>query len=372
MKHLIKSIKLSKREAVIGESIQVEIKIADPAVEVTVNNVGGATHFLQFKIGGSHVIVITASLGKQMEQKAETVKIRDRVAGEPALPLIWSTMDRYQPRTVVLTVANAEQDLTNVREYEWDFGDGTQGVSERGSISHDYSDALDPDKLFTQFHVQVKARQADGSVASATCTIAVFHVYAYNKIRKGILTPRVTVLDPVTIPLIFSVNEVLCSFTIQNLEDEELSFTAEKYEWLTTDEEEPQSAVAVAPRVLEAEALSQTMEAEVAPRLLESGATSSSHFKRTFVHTPPTMDLRVPARGTITVTRVFLEQQFKRSVFGVAIHLSGIGTCSKLPVMASAYIEVKLPFYGAGMSKGRGLPARYQLLRVRTSKPTIQ
>ena len=53
MKPLIKNVKISKTDIVVGESVRIDVETADPAVEVTVNNVGGGfTHYLQFGDSG--------------------------------------------------------------------------------------------------------------------------------------------------------------------------------------------------------------------------------------------------------------------------------------------------------------------------------
>ncbi len=63
-----------------------------------------------------------------------------------------------------------------------------------------------------------------------------FNTYALNKVRRGILTPRVAVNHPQLIPAImFLPGEIICSFTITNLEDEDLLFSREKQDWLRAD-----------------------------------------------------------------------------------------------------------------------------------------
>ncbi|HXI71883.1 MAG TPA: hypothetical protein VNN22_16125 [Verrucomicrobiae bacterium] len=324
MKKLIKNVKFSQTSVVVGESIRVDVDVTDPKVDVLVNGVHGAMQYLQFSLKGSAEIIVTATLAKEIEQTARKVKVRDRTRGEPPAPIIWSTMDTYQPRTVVFSIANAESDLTSVRQYQWDFGDGTHGMSERGSISHDYSDALDINQLCTTFHVRVMAQGGDGSVLTGVRTIAVFHLYAYNKTRNRTLTPRVIIQSPLSPQPASPTDDVVCSFTIRNLEDEELSFSSERHEWLTDEPENATPLTAVALNAL-------------APK-----ATASAERLIATIHLP-LMDLRVPARSSVTVTRKFPKLQFTGDFFGVAIHLAGIGMCSKLRAVASAYLEVKLP-----------------------------
>lgn len=319
---LISEIKVSDKKAVVGKSIRVDVRTIKPAVEVNVNGVAGTTNYLQFRAPGSHFIVVTASLGKQIEQKGIKINIRDLKTHERPLPLIWATQDRYRPRTLVFSVANASSDLSDVQHYEWDFGDGTQGISEDGHINHDYTDALDRDRFITAFHVRVDAQDADGAVTTAIRTIAVFNLYGYNKLRKRLLTPRVTVDSPKALN-----NEVVCIFTIKNLEDEEISFTNEKHEWLTAEIQDSSIIGDVAQSALEA-----TVDAAIAKKRV----------------TPRLAYLHVPPRSTVTVTRSFPELVFTGSVFGVAIHLKGTGMCSKLEAVSSAYIEVKLPMQWSG------------------------
>ena len=131
MTSLIQSVKLSRHNAAVGESIRVDVLTTDPTADVSVNNVAGAHHFLQFDTTGSRTIVITASVGKKLEQTSRRVKIHDLPAGVPAYPLICSAMDRYMPRTVNFSLTGYDR---NVSSYAWDFGDG-ESATFRGTQS---------------------------------------------------------------------------------------------------------------------------------------------------------------------------------------------------------------------------------------------
>jgi hypothetical protein len=339
MKHLIKKVTLSKKHLVVGESLRVQVQVTKAAADVMINGIYGACQFLQFRSPGSYTVVITATLGEKVEQAGEKVKVSIQPADTRNLPIIWAAQDRYHPRTIAFSVANAEAELANVRQYTWNFGDETSGASEDGGISHDYTNALARDRLYTNFDVQVDAHYENGFVASAKRTIGVFNTYALNKIRRGILTPRVAAQNPLIIPTLFSVpGKVICFFTVTNLEDEEISFTAEKQEWLTANAADNPAGSAPAGISRERAALASSIAARaiVASRKLATSSVAA-------------MDLRVPARSTITVARAFSPDVFTGDVFGVAIHLSGRGMCSKLPAISSAYIEVKLPMQWSGL-----------------------
>ena len=333
---LIKSVKLSKKNPAVGESIHVQVQLSDPAADVNINGVYGANQFLQFPDPGSFTVVVTATLGQRIEQVGERVRVSILNPDVAKPPLIWATQNRYQPRTIEFSIANAAPELPIVRQYTWNFGDGTSGVSEGGGIGHDYTNALERDSLYTTFDVQVDAHYANGFVTSAKKTISVFNTYGLNKMRMGVLTPRVAVQNPLIIPtLFFIVGEVICVFTVTNLEDEEISFTAEKHEWLTADvSENPASRPA---DKIGLTSLARSFSSLAIGARVQVGPTFT------------TLDLRVPARSTITVARVFSSEAFTKNVFGVAIHLRGIGMCSKLPAISSAYIEVKLPMQWSGL-----------------------
>jgi hypothetical protein len=64
------------------------------------------------------------------------------------------------------------------------------------------------------------------------------------------------------------------------------------------------------------------------------------------------MDVRIPPRSAVTIFRLFQPSQFKKPVFGVAVHLRGKSMCSNLPVFASAYCEVRLPLEWGGYVHG--------------------
>jgi hypothetical protein len=345
MVNLIKSVKLSKKNPTVGESIHIQVQLSDQAADVSINGLYGANQYLQFRSPGSFTVVVAAALGKDIEQIGERVKVGILNPDVAKPPIIWAGQNRYQPRTIEFSIANADAQLSNygtytagdrVRQYAWNFGDGTTGVSEGGGIGHDYTDALDRDRLYTNFDVQADAYYANGLVASAKKTISVFNTYGLNKMRRGVLTPRVAVQNPAIIPTaFFFVGEVICLFTVTNLEDEEIAFTAEKHEWLTADVAENR---AYGPA-------DETALTSVAPSFSSAAIGVQAQVAPSF----ETMDLRVPARSTITVERVFSQDAFTKNVFGVAIHLSGIGMCSKLPAISSAYIEVKLPMQWSGL-----------------------
>ena len=338
MAGLIKKVKLSKKKLVVGESLGVDVQVSNQAADVTINGIYGAKQYLQFRNPGSYTVVVTAAMGSQIDQAGEKVEVSIQHPDVARFPIVWATQDRYQPRTLSFSVANAEIDLSNVVDYSWNFGDGTYGASQGGGGTiHDYTNALERDRLYSNFDVQVDAHYVNGFVATSKRTVAVFNTYGFNKIRRKVLTPRVAVLPPVTIPFPFFVpREVICSFTVTNLEDEEISFTAERQEWLTADP---------------ADNPASTSSGVVRDRSVAMSAAAVSH-----VVSPPklvapsfiSMDLRIPARSTVTVTRALPQEIFTGTVFGVAIHLSGIGMCSKLQAISSAYIEVKLPMQWSG------------------------
>jgi hypothetical protein len=181
------------------------------------------------------------------------------------------------------------------------------------------------------------ARHRNGTIVEASRTIAVVCVYAYNKLHHRVLTPRVDVLDPITLPFL----GVLSLFIVHNLEDEELSFSAEKHEWLTTDPGEPRGIASVVPGHV-AHAAAQAVVTKWTQIPTEHAATLAPDLRFLLPH-EPAMDVRVPARSSVTMIRVFSPSDFKKPVFGVAVHLNGVGMCSKLPAITSAYIEVRLP-----------------------------
>ena len=341
MSSLISKVSLSKKNPTVGESIRVQVQVTNSATDVSISGVYGASQFLQFRDPGSFTIVVTAALGKKIEQVGERVNVGIRNPDAAKPPLVWAGQNRYQPRTIDFSIANAEAELSQVRQYTWDFGDGTTGRSEDGAISHDYTDALRRDSLYTSFDVQATAHYANGFVAIGKRTISVFNTYALNKMGRGVLTPRVTVQNPLIIPtLFFFVGEVICLFTVTNLEDEEISFTAEKHEWLTAE-------VSENPAIRPDETLNSVTAASLSSQSRQTISLQGTPASKTIT-------LRLPARSTITVTRVFAPEAFTGDVFGVAIHLGGIGMCSKLPAISSAYIEVKLPMQWSGVVSDPG------------------
>lgn len=350
MPPLIRHVKVSKRTAVVGESIKVDVEI-DPGADVLVNNVHGASQFLQFENAGRHSIVVSASREDRIEQVEERVKIGEVADGLPAPPVIRTAVDRYRPRTVHFSLLNEDPTVT---AYRWDFGDGRSETTNRPTATHDYTDALDPTELTTSFDVRVTARRGETTVSEATRTVALLCVYAENKLRRGVLTPYVDVLAPMTLKRI----GVICGLTIRNMEDEELSFSAELHEWLTTEHAgvskaafkvHPSQASASAMRAITAVPTSSTSHGRESAKIFVSRALAIPELRAPLaIPHDDAVDIRVPPRSAVTLVRVFDESQFAAPVFGVAIHLQGHGTCSKLPAIASAYVEARLPLEWGG------------------------
>jgi hypothetical protein len=216
---------------------------------------------------------------------------------------------------------------------------------------HDYSDALGPDRITETMRVKVVARRTDGQSESGTRSIAVFCVYAYNKLRHGVLTPRVVVFDPIALP---QLGITLCTFLIQNLEDEDVVFDEERHEWLRTDGETQQVAIQIAPGLKTFQSIG-----EIAPYVeripLHHPAGPVSRALASAAAVAPSEGIRVPAHSSITVLRVFPAQDFAKPVFGVAVHLRGAGQSSRRVALSSAYLEVRLPLEWSSSVNDRNL-----------------
>jgi hypothetical protein len=340
---LIDHARFSRRRIVVGESVRVQVRPSDPRTDIAIDGIYGARQYVQFRNPGTYNIVVTALLDGQVEQLSERVTVAEPKHGARPIPIVWATADRYRSRLIVFSLPGSDQLSGEVASYDWSFGDGTKGLSETGTIEHDYTDALDRDALYTTFDVEVTTHFTDQDSTVGRRTISVFNTYALNKSIKGVLAPRVAVNHPAYIPAImFLPSEVICSFTISNPEDEDLLFSQERWEWLRAE------ASDLAPSDPE------EYGSELAARLLARSAAASQSIGA---------DLRVPARSTVTVTRLFSESVFSGDIFGVAVHLAGRGLCSDLPAIASAYIEVKLPmawssFVSRGSTKALGYAAR--------------
>ncbi len=319
---LIDQAKFSRRRISVGESVYVQIKPSDPRTDIAIDGVYGPRQFVQFRSPGTYNIVVTALLDGEIEQLAERVTVVEAKSGGHPIPIVWATLDRYRARLIIFSLPGSDQLRGEIASYDWSFGDGTSGYSDTGAIDHDYTDALDRDALYTTFDVEVTAHFNDQTSAVGRRTISIFNTYALNKSLKGLLAPRVAVNHPAFIPAImFLPSEVICSFTIKNCEDEDLLFSRETWEWLRADASDlwpPDSS---------------RQDSQLATRVLARSTAPQSTGA----------DLRVPALSTVTVTRLIPESAFSGDIFGVAVHLQGRGTCSHLPAIASAYIEVKLP-----------------------------
>lgn len=316
---LIKNVTVSNTSPLIGQSILITVDVKDPLTEININGAFGASRFIQLETEGNHDIMITARLQGSIEQYSQRLKVRERIKDDPIYPIIVANMSPYYPRTVIFSISNAQTELTDIINYSVDFGDGTHGMTENGFLVHDYSNALRRDEQYSHFTIRVDSRHKDDSITSAMATLTLFNLYALNKIKNKIFTPWVT---PTHYPSHRS-GKVDCTFTITNLEDEDILFDDERHEFLEASKPATGSLDLFNLYVLAGASLAKEIRAA-----------------RAFFQS---LNLRVPARSSITVTRSFPWSAFKKNVFGVAIHLGGTGVCSQLKAIASAYIEVRLP-----------------------------
>lgn len=331
MSKLIKNIIISKYTAFVGESIKVTVDTNDNDTEVTVNGIYGSQQFLQFKSSGTYTVVILATLGKEIEEAGYPITIADEEKNKAPFPIINATLDPYQSRRIIFTVNNSNNELKNFIGYTWNFGDGTVGESNSGVISHDYSTSMNKDKLVTSFDVTLQAKVNKDEIVNTTRTIGIFNLYSYNKIRKGILTPRVDVIAATTIDLI---SQVVCSFTITNFEDEELSLSGERHEWLSTTVDEPASN-----EMAGFTAIKSIKVMDVAFK----GIISKDNLSKQLAASKKSLEIRIPPLSTVSLIRSFPQSDFSIEKFGVVIHFKGSSICAKQLVIASAYIEVNLP-----------------------------
>ena len=158
------------------------------------------------------------------------------------------------------------------------------------------------------------------------------------------------VLEPVAIQIL---GILLLGFTIHNLEDDDLSLSEEKHEFLTTEADTaPITKGHLIPGEVSVASASALEQAALSPG--ESSISFAGHMLQApYLQAPSVVpgtgqDIRIPARSAVTVWRVFQESDFKKPTFGVAIDLEGEGTCSHIPVVVSAYIEVRIPLEWGG------------------------
>jgi hypothetical protein len=228
-------VSISDRTPLAGQSILVEVTTKHPESDVDINGVPGRSRFIQFAAAGNHNLIVATRYKGHTQQHVEKIVVREPGTHDPVYPLLMANMYPYRPRTVVFSIANAKPALSEVLYYNFDFGDGHHGQTENGFVMHDYSDALVRDELFSSFTVRVDALHGDGSTTSAIGTATLHNVYAFNKKTNGLLTPYVNAEQyPAQ-----SNAKVDCTFTLTNLEDEDILFTDEQHEPLVAEKQEP-------------------------------------------------------------------------------------------------------------------------------------
>jgi hypothetical protein len=216
-------------------------------------------------------------------------------------PIIESTESRYSPRTVAFRIGNGNDTILEGAVYNWDFGDGTYGQSETNDmIEHDYTEALQRDELTTQFNVTVLAGYPDGSNVTVIRTVSVFNLYAYNKQKTGILSPRTK-----TMRLAGNNGSLVSSWAINvtNIEDDALTLSYQRIELLDSTPDTP-----------------------------------------TYFWPPVPVNLTIPAHSDGQLFVDFPTILFADPVFGFAVHLNGTAEKSGMPVDTSAYVKVKSPY----------------------------
>lgn len=330
---LIKVIKVSSHEVEVGESFFVEVELAQrdspDAISITINGIRGASQYLQFFAppGPQFIFVMASADGGKIERTKVKVKVRGRDETALPFPIIQATEFRYTPRTVSFSVGNFHDERLSGVKYAWDFGDGNAAITSQSGLEHDYTAGLQRDALFTSFHVSLTASYPDGTDVTAQRTVSLISLYAFNK-QRGILCPYVKVQKPV----LRTKNEgdVFCTYTITNLEDEDILFTTRETESLSSDPDD---------------------------------LTTPSH--------KTACEIFVGARETKEVDFRLIQHTFKKNDFGVAFHHFGVGVDSRTPAVASAYIEVRRPSrYGSYVTDQKVI-STLNTLRTSLGRSTI-
>lgn len=221
-------ISLAGDWACAGETLPIAVETERAEVDVFIDGTWGATQALQLEgsLGPRPITVVVTTGGERPVTVVEQIVVQVVDCPERLV----SPVIRVEPapggeHRARLYVANAAWYGPAI--FTWEFGDGTIHRSTGPMVEHDFAPAIGRDRPFAAFRVAVAVETAAGRVASGR-TISLANGYAAAR-RRGLIQPPVT---PPLATLRTDGDRLVGRYTIRNLEDEPLTFTDLRLEYI--------------------------------------------------------------------------------------------------------------------------------------------
>ena len=240
MSDLIDDITVDVAHVAPGQSIQIAVQPkGDQQVTIAIDGVRGATQYIQAPTTpGEHTIEVVAGTPEgSLERRVVTITVADDQTPHPLLTL---RQDPYQPMAAAIQIAPAEVPagpdgapaiaFEEGSAFRWTVGDVTID-SAAPVLLHDFAQHVDHTQQFTNVDVSLSAVAPDGREQVVRRTVAVWSSYQIAK-ASGFIQPPAHG-DGIALPR--SAAHYEATFTVQNVEDEAVTYTGRQIQWMTSD-----------------------------------------------------------------------------------------------------------------------------------------
>jgi len=313
---LIQHIDISKSKVFPGESFRITVYTRHPVapwrrVDVWINGKIGNVQQLQMNgKPGARTLVICAITSEKYVEVTEVKMVVLESQPENKQPILEMRQSHFDYLSANFEIVNVDELNLENPMYAWEFGDGSKILTRMPYQSHCYENAIGIDTPYTVFQVRVSIFQDSHQVFEINRTVSAWNSNYFNK-QHGFVQPRVeadhTAKRDRT--LIFG------QYTIRNLENERLTFSARRIEYRHND----------------------------------SGELSTS-FKL------DECKVSVGPKQSLKQRVEFVADEIGSDVVGFAVHLRG-KTASGLNAFASAYFDIKDDFWTRSVSRPETLKA---------------
>lgn len=232
---MITQIVVDKPQICAGDNVLVTVAAQHPTspqgvVDIAINGRWGSPQYLQFTgSAGVRLIQVTAATPeKYSDTQQKTIEVIECPAQE--YPVVTLRPNPFHEHTVDFVVANGATFSSQNPVYHWEFGDGQFVQTTVPYVAHFYGSALLRDQLYTNFQTTLTVQRAGLADIVTHKTVTLWNQYAFNK-QRGFIQPPV-VSDQRLQP---AGSNWVGHYTINNLEDTTIQFTARQLEYQFCD-----------------------------------------------------------------------------------------------------------------------------------------
>lgn len=235
---IITGVTLSKTNPCVGEEIAVSVATQHPesprgSVDVAINSRMGASQYLQWDQAGKYLVQIIATTPeKHTDTDQRTVEVIS-CTNLPEYLVVMVNPNPYRQHTIDFQVTNAAGFAGQDPVYKWNFGDGRTSQTHTPYVAHFYGDTLARDQSYSVFTATLTVQRSGKPDLHTNKTVSIWSMYAFNK-QNGFIQPPVKTSGQLSL----SNGTFQGLYTIHNLEDTPIRFTARQLEYRFCD---PQS-----------------------------------------------------------------------------------------------------------------------------------